>query len=83
MFHLFFLHVIVKANISKPNIVIQKIPAFWTNTWLTEEALLNDVIKNDKNLMVLNSITSSHNRKIVAYPRPPQTSKMKFFESNR
>ena len=55
MFRLLFLHVIMKPNISKPNIiVIQKIPAFWTNTWLTKEALLNDVIKNGKNLMVLN-----------------------------
>ena len=61
MFHLFFLRVIVKPNISKPNIVFQKIPAFWTNTWLTYEALLNDVTKNGKNSMVLNSITSSHN----------------------
>ena len=35
MFYLFFLNVVVKSNISKTNLTtIQKIPAFWTNTWL-------------------------------------------------
>ena len=46
MFHLFSLHFIVKPNISKPNIVIQKIPLFEQTRGLL--TLLNDVIKTAK-----------------------------------
>lgn len=74
MFYLFFLNVIVQMNLSEliTQTLIRKHPLFKRTGGLfylprniMTEPLLNRVMINDKNLMILNSVPSCHNSKIL------------------